>query len=54
MTFEPSPLYHDYQEAFDALRASGSSRELDQKGEGKIMTATFRRYDDGWHLESLE
>jgi hypothetical protein len=54
MTFEPSPLYHEFGEAFDALRASGSSSDLGQIGEGKVMTAAFRRYDDGWHLESLE
>jgi hypothetical protein len=54
MTFEPSPLYHEFGAAFDALRTSGASRDLDQRDEGKIMTAAFRRYDDGWHIESLE
>ena len=54
MTFEPSNLYREFETAFDALRIAGSSRELDQKSEGKVMTAAFRRYDDGWHLESLE
>jgi|HubBroStandDraft_6_1064221.scaffolds.fasta_scaffold267164_2 hypothetical protein len=54
MTFEPSNLYRGFETAFDALRISGSSRELEQKSEGKIMTATYRQYDDGWHLESLE
>jgi len=54
MTFEPSNLYREYETVFDALRVAGSSRELEQKSEGKIMTGTFRQYDDGWHLESLE
>jgi len=54
MTFEPSNLYREFENAFDALRIAGSSRDLEQKSDGKIFTATFRRYDDGWHLESLE
>jgi len=54
MSFEPSPLYHDFENAFDALRTPGSSRDLDQKVDGKTMTATFQRLEDGWHLESLQ
>lgn len=54
MTFEPTNLYREFETAFNALKIAGSSRDLEQKSEGKIMTATFRQYDDGWHLESLE
>jgi hypothetical protein len=54
MAFEPSSLYRDYENSFDALRTAGSSRDLDQKKDGKTMTASFQRYDDGWHLEGLQ
>jgi len=54
MSFEPSPLYREFTSAFDALRTAGSSLDLDQKADGKTMTATFQRYEDGWHLESLQ
>jgi len=54
MSFEPSPLYRDFTSAFDSLRTTGASPDLDQKGDGKTMTATFQRYEDGWHLESLQ
>lgn len=54
VSFEPSPLYRDFENAFDALRTAGSSLDLDQKGTGKTLTATFQRYEDGWHLESVQ
>ncbi len=54
MTFEASSLYHDFENAFDALRTPGASHDLDQKADGKTMTATFQRFEDGWHLESLQ
>lgn len=54
LMFEPSPLYREYQTAFDALQNSSSNRlsMTDQK-EGKTAHASFVHAEDGWHVESM-
>jgi hypothetical protein len=55
LTFEPSPLYREYQDAFDAIQNSSSSRlsQVEQK-EGKTAQASFVHAEDGWHVESIQ
>ncbi len=56
MRFEPSPLYRDFESAFDQVQlASGAAgaSTIDYKREGKIVHASYQRYDDGWRLEGL-
>jgi hypothetical protein len=55
LTFEPSPLYKEYQEAFDALQNSPDGRILlAQQKDGKSVQPTFTRSEEGWQLESMK
>jgi hypothetical protein len=53
LTFELSPLYRDFESAFDAIQLYGGKSPIENKREGKMAHAVFQRYEDGWHLESL-
>lgn len=53
MTFEMSPLYRDFETAFDAIQLWSGKSSIENKKEGRIAHAVFQHYDDGWHLESL-
>ena len=53
MTFEPTPMYRDFQAAFDQIQTL-TGREVVTKGDGKVMRASFQRYEDGWHLDSID
>lgn len=53
MTFEMSPLYRDFENAFDAIQLWAGRPPVDNKKEGKIVHAVFQREEDGWHLESV-
>ncbi len=56
MKFEPSPLYRDFETAFDQIQlgtGSSGASVADYKKEGKIVHAMYQRSDDGWRLESL-
>ena len=53
--FEPSPLYTEYQVAFDTLQSSADARVLlAQQKDGKNAQAVFLHSEEGWRLESLE
>ena len=51
MQFEPSDVYQGLQAAFDALQTPESVATVGDRKQGKLVHASFRRYDDGWHLE---
>ena len=54
LAFEPSPLYREYQDAFDTLQNSAESRAmLAQQKDGKSVQATFVHSEEGWRVESL-
>lgn len=53
MTFEPTPMYRDFQAAFDQIQTL-TGRGVVSRGDGKVMRASFQRYDDGWHLDSID
>ncbi len=52
MTFQPGQLFRDFENAFEQIQ-SPVTRTAALK-EGKLVHATFQRYDDGWHVESVE
>ena len=53
-SFEPSPLYKEYQGAFDTLQNSAEGRtQLAQQKDGKSVQAVFVYSDEGWQLESV-
>jgi hypothetical protein len=51
MQFEPSDVYQGMQAAFDALQTPESVATAGDRKQGKVVHASFRRYEDGWHLE---
>lgn len=53
MTFEMSPLYRDFEDAFDTIQIWAGKSVIESKKEGKIAHAVFQRDDDGWHLENV-
>jgi hypothetical protein len=54
LTFEASPLYAEFQSDFDQLQTVDAAQALGNKKEGWNAHAIFQRYDDGWHLESIQ
>ena len=54
MSFEPSQLYREFEFAFNDIQHPSAALALADSKQSKMMRATFQRYDDGWHLESLE
>ena len=54
MTFEPNPLYQEFQTAFDALQSPGSSVGMEKLKNGKTVHATYQRDEEGWHLSNVE
>ncbi|MDQ6758411.1 MAG: hypothetical protein M3Z32_00930 [Acidobacteriota bacterium] len=55
LSFEPSPLYKEYQGAFDTLQNSAEGRaRLAQLKDGKTVQAVFVYSEDGWQLESVQ
>jgi hypothetical protein len=54
MSFEPSQIFQDFGDAFDAIQGLGRSLTLaNARQQGKTIQATFERDADGWHVESL-
>ena len=53
MVFEPSPLYREFQSAFDDIQMWGGHARMELRKEGKLMRAVYQRLDDGWHLDSV-
>lgn len=54
MTFEPTTLYREFQSQFDAIQYIDPTAVANDRKQGKMMHAVFERYEDGWHLESLQ
>jgi len=53
LRFEPSPLYHDFESAFDAIQLRAGQSSIESQKQGKVVQAVFQRYQDGWHLQGL-
>lgn len=53
MVFEQSPLYREFQVAFDEIQMWGGRARMELRKEGKLMHAVYQRLDDGWHLDSV-
>jgi hypothetical protein len=53
MVFEASPLYREFQGAFDEIQMGGGRARMEVRKEGKLVHAVYQRLDDGWHLDSV-
>lgn len=51
MTFEPSPIYRDFESTFDDIQQAGGRPPVDKNV--KTVRAVYQRFDDGWHLDSV-
>jgi len=55
MTFQASSLFHDYETVFNQIQSAGRAMEFDSsRKQGKLVHATFQRYAESWHVESVE
>jgi hypothetical protein len=54
MTFEPSSLFQEFEEAFDSIESPGSTMSAAARKQGKMVHVTFERYDGGWHVENIQ
>jgi hypothetical protein len=54
MSFEPSSLFQEFEDAFDSIESPGSMLAAGTRKEGKMIHVAFERYDDGWHVENIE
>ena len=54
MLFEPSELFQEFEEAFDQIQGPGAMVTLSSRKQGKMVRVRYQRYDDGWHVESIE
>ena len=54
MSFEPSPLFQEFEDALDAIQSPDANTILASRKQGKVVKVTFQHYDDGWHVESVE
>jgi len=54
MSFEPTPLYHEFEAVLSDIQTPAAAQAMSETRLPKQMHATFARYDDGWHLESLD
>jgi len=54
MTFEPSPLFQEFEEALDQIQTPGLALSLNTRKQGKLVHVTFQHYEDGWHVENVE
>jgi hypothetical protein len=54
MSFEPSSLFQEFEDAFDSIESPGSMLAAATRKQGKMVHVNFERYDDGWHVESIE
>jgi len=52
MRFEPSPLYRDFEAAFNQIQLA-SGRALETDNPNKTVHVSYQRYEDGWHLEGV-
>ncbi len=54
MLFEPSELFQEFEEAFDQIQGPGAMVALSSRKQGRMVRVRYQRYDDGWHVESIE
>jgi hypothetical protein len=54
MSFEATDLYREFERAFSDIQTPATTQALAETKQPKIMHARFERFEDGWHLESLE
>jgi hypothetical protein len=54
MLFEPSELFREFEDAFDQIQGPGAMVSLGSRKQGKMVRVSYQRYDDGWHVESIE
>jgi hypothetical protein len=54
MLFEPSELFREFEDAFDQIQGPGAMVALGSRKQGKMVQVAYQRYDDGWHVESIE
>jgi hypothetical protein len=54
MSFEPSSLFQEFEDAFDSIESPGSMLAAATRKQGKMVHVNFERYDDGWHVDNIE
>jgi hypothetical protein len=54
MLFEPTELFAEFEEAFDQIQGPGAMIALNSRKQGKMVHVKYQRYDDGWHVESID
>ncbi len=54
MLFEPSELFREFEDAFDQIQGPGAMVALGSRKQGKMVRVKYQRYDDGWHVESID
>src|ERR1700732_835599 len=54
MLFEPSELFREFEDAFDQIQGPGAMVALGSRKQGKMVHVKYQRYDDGWHVESID
>jgi hypothetical protein len=54
MLFEPSELFGEFEDAFDQIQGPGAMVALSSRKQGRMVRVRYQRYDDGWHVESIE
>jgi hypothetical protein len=54
MTFEPSSLFQEFEDAFDSIGSPGSMLAAATRKQGKMVHVAFERYDDGWHVGNID
>ena len=54
MQFEPSELFREFEDALDQMQGPGAMVALGTRKQGKMVRVKYQRYDDGWHVESIE
>lgn len=53
MAFEPSPTLREFEDALDVIRPPGYLLSQSTWKQGKVVHATFQRFDDGWHVDTV-
>jgi len=54
MSFEPSPLYRDFESTFDDIQTVAVKTGSENLKNGKTVHATYQRDEEGWHLVSVD
>jgi hypothetical protein len=52
MIFEPSEVFREFEDAFDQIQMPSAT--LSARKQGKMARVVFQRYEDGWHVESIQ